>query len=322
MSTTTPLLEIRKLSVSYHQRGRSVTVLEGIDLDVYAGETLALVGESGCGKTTLGRAMLRLTEPNGGTLRFGGQDIHNLQGNALRSIRRQMQMVFQNPFSSLNPRMSVADSVAEPLHTHEKLSKAATLERVAGMLSEVGLGADYLGRYPHQLSGGQAQRVVIARALMLNPRLLVLDEPTSALDVSVQAQILNLLMALQRQHQLTYVFISHDLGVVRHISTRVAVMYLGEIIETGTTADIFERSAHPYTRALLAATPMPDPDHKPERIMLQGSIPGIANPPTGCRFHTRCPLVMAQCSTQTPAQQQLGAAHRAACHLIEGKTAP
>ena len=319
-----PLITVAGLCVEYHTRGgllgrgrAPVRVIDRLDLAVYAGETLGVVGESGCGKSTLGRSLLRLAPAAGGTVHFDGTDVLTAPKPALRTLRRDMQIVFQNPFSSLNPRLAVFDLVAEPLRTHATLDRPALAARISDLLREVGLGDEFLSRYPGQLSGGQAQRVVIARALALNPRFLVLDEPTSALDVSVQAQIINLLTQLQRVHGLTYLFISHDLGVVQHISDRIAVMYLGEIVEEGPTEAVFRAPQHPYTQALLAATPQADPTHTRTRQPLTGAVPSIAAPPSGCRFHTRCPVAVARCQVDAPAMVATGNGQRAACHLLE-----
>jgi len=320
----TPLVEVKRLSVDYVIRagllGRHkhhIRALDQIDLDIRPGETLGVVGESGCGKTTLGRSLLRLVPASSGQVLFEGQDILRLDKTDLRRLRPEMQIVFQNPFSSLNPRLNVLDLVAEPLRTHTRLKEAERAARVEALLGEVGLSAEHLKRYPHQLSGGQAQRVALARALALNPKFLVLDEPTSALDVSVQAQIINLLVQLQRSHGLTYLFISHDLSLVQHISDRIAVMYLGQIVELASSQAIFQRPSHPYTQALLASTPLPDPDSGRTRIILAGSVPSPADPPSGCRFHTRCPYVMDICRSTAPQPHFIGEGHQAVCHLLE-----
>ncbi len=311
------LLQIRDLSVEFRNQDRRVQVINELDLDVYEGETLGVVGESGCGKTTLGRCAVRLLMPTGGQILFDRRDIARLSTRQLQPLRPEMQLVFQNPFTALNPRMRVLNLVSEPLITHTDMSKVERKQRVTELLDEVGLDAGYLDRYPHEISGGQAQRVSLARALALQPRFLVLDEPTSALDVSVQAQIINLLLGLQQKHGLTYLFISHDLGLIQHISDRIAVMYLGEIVEVGSSAAIFDHPAHPYTQALLASTPIPDPDSGRQRFVLEGAVPGIADPPPGCRFHTRCPFVMDVCRRTAPANHALAPNHQAACHLLD-----
>ncbi|GAB4542837.1 MAG: dipeptide ABC transporter ATP-binding protein [Anaerolineae bacterium] len=318
------LLEVRDLKKYFEQtrgwlvrRRRVVRAVDGVTLTLQAGDVLGLVGESGCGKTTLGRCVLRLVEPTAGEVLFEGQNLLALSPAALQRIRREMQIVFQDPLSSLDPRFSVEEAVDEPLRTHTRLTRAERRERVLALLEDVGLGAQHLGRYPHELSGGQCQRVALARALALHPRLLVLDEPTSALDVSVQAQMINLLVELKERYQLTYLFISHDLGVVRYISNRIAVMYLGQIVEAGSRGAIFERSFHPYTQALLASVPVPEPRARDWGFVLTGMVPSPANPPPGCRFHTRCPFAWDLCQQQAPALRPLSPDHHVACHLEE-----
>lgn len=317
------LVKIEGLTVDYSSRGglfgrgkSRVRVLESLDLAIYARQTMGIVGESGCGKTTLANALLRLIPASSGQVLFDGQDILALKAGDLRRLRREMQIVFQNPFSSLNPKMDVFSIVAEPLVTHTKQRGRALKERVTDLLREVGLSEEHIRRHPHELSGGQAQRVAVARALALGPRLVVLDEPTSGLDVSVQAQIINLLEDLQEQHNLTYMFISHDLGVVQHISDRIAVLYLGEVVEAAPTAGCFEAPQHPYTQALFSATPVPDPARDRVRIVLEGNVPSPANPPPGCRFHTRCPKVLDICHQERPARHHVEEGHWAACHLL------
>jgi oligopeptide transport system ATP-binding protein len=314
------LVDIAGLSVSYGRRGpfggrRQLSVLDGLDLRIQPGETLSVVGESGCGKTTLANALLRLIPITAGRVSFAGVDLARADHVALRRARREMQVVFQNPFGSLNPRLRVIDLVAEPLRTHRPSSRPELRARVAALLAEVGLEEEYLGRFPHQLSGGQAQRVAIARSLALNPRLLILDEPTAALDVSVQAQIINLLRRLQLSHRLTYLFISHDLSVVRHVSDRIAVMYLGRIVELAEASAIFSNPRHPYTKALLAATPQYDPDGPRESTRLKGAIPSIAQPPPGCPFHPRCPVAVDLCRTVVPVPEATADGGSVSCHL-------
>jgi oligopeptide transport system ATP-binding protein len=286
-----------------------------VNLAVKRQETLGVVGESGCGKTTLGRCILRLIEPTGGKVLFEGANILTLGPTEMRQRRRDMQMVYQNPFSSLDPRFNVLRLVSEPLRTHTDLRGEALAARVMDLLERVGLERGHLYRYPHEFSGGQCQRIAVARALALNPKLLVLDEPTSALDVSVQAQILNLLQELQREFSLTYLFISHDLSVVQHISDRIAVMYLGKVVELSTSEAIFGGALHPYTEALLSSTPVPDPDTRRKRIILEGGVPSPISPPPGCRFHPRCPKVMPLCSQEEPELVDIGDGHLVACHL-------
>jgi oligopeptide/dipeptide ABC transporter ATP-binding protein len=322
------LLETKNLRVEYNgahgffgRRSKPVRVLDDFNLQVRAGETLAIVGESGCGKTTLANCIARFIPASSGQVLFDGRDVLGLHGSDLKTYRRNMQMVFQNPLSSLDPRMQVNAILAEPLKTHTDLDRAARAARAQALLAETGLSEAFLERHPHELSGGQAQRVALARALALNPRLLLLDEPTSALDVSVQAQILNLLQRLQADHHLTYLVISHSLGVVQHISDRIAVLYLGEMVEIAPRRSIFAAPRHPYTQALFASTPVPDPRQRRKYAALQGTVPSLSDPPVGCRFHTRCPHVMPVCREKRPRMHQSGEGHFAACHLLDGPAA-
>jgi oligopeptide/dipeptide ABC transporter ATP-binding protein len=317
-----PILEVRNLKKHFpirrgllSRRVGSVRAVDGVSFHVGAGETLGLVGESGCGKSTVGRLILRLIDPTEGEVSLSGRRIDQLNQAQMRPERRQLQVVFQDPFSSLNPRMRAVDLVAEPLRNFEALSKDEVHARVKDLFAKVGLRADQLTRFPHEFSGGQRQRLVIARALALNPKLIVCDEPVSALDVSVQAQVINLLIDLQKDLGLSYLFIAHDLAVVEHISHRVAVMYLGRIVELANKADLYARPQHPYTEALLSAVPVPDPTVKSQRIILTGDVPSPVNPPTGCHFHTRCQYAQARCKVEVPAMKEVAPGHFASCHL-------
>ena len=292
-----------------------VYAVDGVGFTINEGETLGLVGESGCGKSTVARTVLRLIEPTEGTIRLNGHDISKLGKSAMRPHRRQMQIIFQDPFSSLNPRMSAGDIVGEPFKVHGIAHGKDKEERVAELFDQVGLRRAQMRAYPHEFSGGQRQRICIARALTLNPTLIVGDEPVSALDVSIQAQVINLMMDLQREKNLSYLFIAHDLAVVEHISHRIAVMYLGKIVEYADKETLFTNPLHPYTEALLAAVPVPNPRLKREKRLLQGDVPSPVNPPPGCTFHTRCPYAEARCREAVPALREVSLGHKVACHL-------
>lgn len=306
-----------KLSSGMWKKSKGVVhAVTDVSLDIYEGETLALVGESGCGKSTLGRLILNLIEPTAGTVIFDGRDIQKLPPEELRQMRKEMQIIFQDPYASLNPRWTIRDIVAEPLVTHGVYrTKEETTARVEELLKKCGIRPEFINRFPHQFSGGQRQRVGIARALALNPRLIVCDEPVSALDVSIQAQVLNLLSDLQKEMNLTYLFISHDLSIVRYLSDRICVMFLGKICEIGKTKEVYESPQHPYTKFLLEAVPKPDPElRKADKNMLTGEIPSPVNPPSGCRFHTRCPYATQLCAREEP-QLSLVNGRKVACHL-------
>lgn len=319
-----PLLEVQNLKVHFPvKRGAFrraqdfVKAVDDVSFSIAPGETLGLVGESGCGKTTLGRAIVRLVEPTAGSVVFSGKDLAHLSGAELRAQRRQLQMIFQDPYGSLNPRMTVEDLIGEALDIHGLAeSAAARAKRVAELLKAVGLDAAYAQRYPHEFSGGQRQRIGIARALAVEPKLIVCDEPVSALDVSVQAQIINLLQDLQQQHGIAYLFIAHDLAVVEHISRRVMVMYLGKVVELAEAKEVIRAPKHPYTQALISAVPEVDPDSKRQRIVLPGDVPSPIHPPSGCRFHPRCPIAeKPRCEIEPPEFRNLNNGHCAACHL-------
>ncbi len=315
-----PLVEVRHL-VKHFPVENSDDVVQAVDdvsFEIVAGETLGLVGESGCGKSTVGRCLLRLHEPTRGEVLFEGKNIIGLPNNKMQALRREMQIIFQDPYASLNPRLSIRSIISEPLKIHGIGGKTEQNERVADLLQKVGLDPKYADRYPHEFSGGQRQRIGIARALALNPKLIICDEPVSALDVSVQAQVVNLLQDLQDEFGLTYLFISHGLAVVEHISDRVAVMYLGKIVEICDARELYETPLHPYTKALMSAIPVPDPTVKRERIVLTGDVPTPINPPSGCRFRTRCPMAIGECAVVEPELREINPGHYAACIRIDG----
>jgi len=316
------VLEVRDLKKHFpihggvlRRRVGSVFAVDGISFEIRAGETLGLVGESGSGKSTAGKSILRLIDPTAGQVVLNGEDVTRAPAHRLRGLRRQMQMVFQDPYASLNPRLSAETIVAEPLRNYGAVAKSEVRDRIVALFERVGLTSEAMAKYPHEFSGGQRQRLGVARALALEPSLIVADEPVSALDVSVQAQVLNLLMDLQQDANLAFLFITHDLAVVEHISHRVAVMYLGKIVELTDRRKLFETPLHPYTQALLSAAPVPDPRSRRRRILLKGDIPSPINPPGGCPFHTRCPVAEPRCSTQAPAMRTVAAGHDVACHL-------
>jgi oligopeptide transport system ATP-binding protein len=319
----TMLLDVKNLIKSFplkktriFQEQHYVQAVNGVSFSLKKGETLGLVGESGCGKTTTGRAILRLIEPTSGAINFEGQNVAGFTEKELKEFRRNAQMIFQDPFASLNPRMKIGDIVSEPLFVHGMGTKKERTDKVAEVLNKVGLEPSYMKRFPYEFSGGQRQRIGIARVLTLNPKLIIADEPVSALDVSIQAQIINLMVRLQEEFRLSYLFVSHDLAVVEHISDRVAIMYLGKIVEIASSYEIYSEPRHPYTQSLLSAIPIPDPKSEMERTILQGDIPNPANPPSGCTFRTRCPMAEKICSQKVPEMVELGDEHFAACLMI------
>jgi peptide/nickel transport system ATP-binding protein/oligopeptide transport system ATP-binding protein len=325
MTEARPLLEVADLVKHYPVRSGvlrravgTVHAIDGVSFSLGVGETLGLVGESGCGKSTVARSVLRLVEPTSGQIRIDGKDITHLNKSELRPVRREMQIVFQDPFASLNPRMTAGDIVGEPLSVHGLAAGKSKQERVATLFNQVGLRPDQMKNYPHQFSGGQRQRICIARALALGPRLIVCDEPVSALDVSIQAQVINLLIDLQRERGLSYLFIAHDLAVVAHISHRVAVMYLGRIVEIADKSELFRNPRHPYTQALLASVPIADPRSKRLKPMVDGDVPSPVNPPSGCAFHTRCRYAMDRCKIERPMLKETATGHEVACLLNDG----
>lgn len=318
------ILEVKNLKVYFPIKGDlipktigHVKAVDGINLHIKYGETLGLVGESGCGKSTTGRSLLKLQEPYEGKIIFDGEDITNFNRREMKSVRKNMQLIFQDPFASLNPRINIGDAIEEALIVHNYGDKEARRNRILELLDYVGLSSSQLNRFPHEFSGGQRQRIVIARALAVNPKFLICDESVSALDVSIQSQILNLLENLQRELNITYLFISHDLSVVKHISDRIAVMYMGKIMEVADSEDLFLNPAHPYTKALLSSIPVSDPTMRKDRPILEGDMPSIVNPPIGCRFNTRCPNVMDLCHSIEPKMIDLGNGHVVSCHLYD-----
>jgi len=325
VGTPEPLIRVQNLKKHFpitagvfRRQVGTVKAVDGISFDLLPKETLGLVGESGCGKTTAGRTVLNLYTPTEGKVYFGQTEVTALGVNDLRTMRQKMQMIFQDPQDSLNPRMTVGSIISEPLLEHTQASGSQRTERVEELLQAVGLNAKYMNRYPHEFSGGQRQRIGVARALALNPEFIICDEPIAALDVSIQAQVVNLLEDLQEKLGLTYLFISHDLGMIRHIARRVAVMYLGHIVEIATSQDLYRRPQHPYTQALLSAVPTHDPvrEQTRKRIILTGDVPSPADPPSGCPFRTRCPSVESKCAEEVPELRQIGTGHRVACHLV------
>jgi len=314
-----PLLSVRDLVKTFPTRGGRLFALNGVDLDIHAGETVGLVGESGCGKSTLGRTIMRLHDPDSGSIRLDGKEISGIDRRTLRPVRQKMQMIFQDPYASLNPRRTVGQIIEEPLSIHRIGDGTARRERVAWLMERVGLRPETAQRHPHEFSGGQRQRIGIARAIALNPSLLICDEPVSALDVSVQAQVLNLLVEIQREFELAYLFVSHDLSIVQYLADRVMVMYLGRVVEAAGRSEIWRRPLHPYTQALISAVPTPDPAAgRRERIVLHGDIPSAMDPPPGCAFHTRCPFAVDRCRSSTPPLRPVGTSERAvACHLVD-----
>lgn len=319
MKTDAPILEVQNLVKHFPSSSGSVKAVDGISFDILEGETLGMVGESGCGKSTTGKVLIRLQEPTSGSARFEGKDIFAIGKSDMKAFRRKVQIVFQDPFASLDPRMTVGEIIGEPLLVHHLAERKAIKPRVQDLLKMVGLDATHVDRFPHEFSGGQRQRIGIARALAVEPKLIICDEPVSALDVSIQAQIINLLKDLQKSHDLAYLFIAHDLSVVKHISDRICVMYLGKIVEMAEKRELFARPLHPYTQALLSAIPVPDPDKQGDRILLEGDAPSPISPPSGCRFHTRCAYAFDRCRREEPPTMEYGTRHFCACHAVQAR---
>ncbi|MBS4209280.1 oligopeptide/dipeptide ABC transporter ATP-binding protein [Bacillus sp. FJAT-50079] len=312
---SSPLLQVRNLKKYFSVANKQLKAVDGLTLDIYQGETVGLVGESGCGKSTAGRTMVRLYEATEGEVLYQGKNIYAANQRELAKLRREIQMIFQDPYASLNPRMTVEEIIGEPFAIHRTLHGKKKKERIKELLTLVGLDPDHLNRFPHEFSGGQRQRIGIARALALNPKFIVCDEPISALDVSIQAQVVNLLKELQKKMDLTYLFIAHDLSMVKYISDRIVVMYLGQMVELTDSLRLYDDPLHPYTQALLSAVPIPDPTHQRERIVLKGDVPSPIDPPSGCVFRTRCPVAMEICSKMKPEWQEVKPGHFVACHL-------
>ncbi|EHQ90814.1 ABC transporter ATP-binding protein [Desulfosporosinus youngiae] len=317
------LVQIQNLKMYFQTEGslslhkKYIKAVDDVSFELFKGETFGLVGESGCGKSTLGRTILGLYKPNAGKVIFEGEDIFSFNNKRMKEMRKKIQLIFQDPSASLNPRKTINDILNEPFHIHQVGTKIERKAKIKDLMERVGLSEYHLSRYPHEMSGGQKQRVGIARALALNPKLIICDEPVSALDVSIQAQVINLLEDLQKEYDLTYLFISHNLSVVHHICDRVGVMYLGKLVEIGSHEDIYRNTQHPYAKALISAIPNADPDDRRERILLKGDVPSPANPPSGCRFHTRCPEAIDLCSQEEPLLKEVFAGHCAACHLVK-----
>ncbi|MBD8007047.1 ABC transporter ATP-binding protein [Bacillus norwichensis] len=316
-TSSSPLIQVKNLKKYFTVEDNKLKAVDGLNLDIYPGETVGLVGESGCGKSTAGRTILRLHEPTSGEVLYNGKNIFSNNEREMSKLRREIQMIFQDPYASLNPRMTVEEIIGEPFAIHNRLSGKKKKERVKELLRLVGLNADHISRFPHEFSGGQRQRIGIARALALDPKFIVCDEPISALDVSIQAQVVNLLKDLQRKMGLTYLFIAHDLSMVKYISDRILVMYLGKMVELSESEELYDDPLHPYTKALLSSVPIPDPELRRERIILKGDVPSPIDPPSGCVFRTRCPAAMDVCAKVVPEWQEVKPGHFTACHLYQ-----